>query len=464
MLRGLQLDPLSEEPRDDSTLLQSRVKKAGAPAQRGKSRKLHQLQLPTQHLALAPTAHAAGGGRLTRSAAADAAAAEVVLGLAGASPLSAPPSHVPSPTVGTLSSLMRPPSTTVSPAVDQGPAATASLPAASRPQSAAVPSLPAMQPSSVASPGQHQAAAARVPPGCRLPVAALLPLHPAGAANADSQMVLATSSAPRGSPPSKALHPPPQGVRHQLDLALPAAALLPSVSLSASASSRLEDLLKDPAAALARFAREAAGLLADVEVPRAPRPHRLPSVQSTPGWRCALTLPCSADDGFQSMRGVGPLPAPAALDSAPHEYSAIPARPMMASDFARFTKGHNALVSHQFSWQPSKPAGPTGHLALPSGLPELMFHYLMALTPWQTKAVLMRLLSLCMTLWQRQSSLPVLPVAALLSCISYHPLYPEGSLTPQMPATLTLSMPQFPGGLQPLVSPCYEPNKCSLPT
>lgn len=66
------------------------------------------------------------------------------------------------------------------------------------------------------------------------------------------------------------------------------------------------------------------------------------------------------------MRGVGPLSAPAALDSAVHEYSAIPARPMMASDFARFTTSHNALVSRQFSWQPSKPAGPTGHLALPS--------------------------------------------------------------------------------------------------
>ena len=38
--------------------------------------------------------------------------------------------------------------------------------------------------------------------------------------------------------------------------------------------------------------------------------------------------------------------------------------------------------------------------------------------------------------------------AALLSCISYHLLYAEGSLTPQMLSTLTLSMPQFPGGLQ----------------
>ena len=253
MLRGLQLGPLSEEPFDNSAFPQSRVKKVVAPAQRGKSGKLHQLQLPSQHLALAPAAHAAGGGRLTRSAAADAAAAEVMLGLAGASPLAAAPSQDPSPT-GTLSSLMGPPSTTVPPAVDQGPAATASLPAASRPQSPAFSSLPG----SVASPGQ-QAAAATVPPGCRLPVAALVPLHPSGAANADSQMVLATSSAPRGSPPSLPLHPPPQGVRHQLDLALPAAALLPSVSLSATASSTLEDLLKDPAAALALFAREAAG-------------------------------------------------------------------------------------------------------------------------------------------------------------------------------------------------------------
>ncbi len=379
MLRGLQLGPLSEEPFDNSAFPQSRVKKVVAPAQRGKSGKLHQLQLPSQHLALAPAAHAAGGGRLTRSAAADAAAAEVMLGLAGASPLAAAPSQDPSPT-GTLSSLMGPPSTTVPPAVDQGPAATASLPAASRPQSPAFSSLPG----SVASPGQ-QAAAATVPPGCRLPVAALVPLHPSGAANADSQMVLATSSAPRGSPPSLALHPPPQGVRHQLDLALPAAALLPSVSLSATASSTLEDLLKDPAAALALFAREAAGLLADIEVPRAPRPH-------LPGWRCALTLPCTTDDGFQRMHEVGPLPAPAALDSAPHEYSAIPTRPMMASDFARFTTGHNALVSRQFY------GNHQSLLALPvtwpchqfqAGLSELMFNYLMALTPWPTKAVLM---------------------------------------------------------------------------
>ncbi len=133
-----------------------------------------------------------------------------------------------------------------------------------------------------------------------------------------------------------------------------------------SSSSRLEDLLKDPAAALALFAREAAGLLADIVVPRAPRPHRLPSVQSTPGWRCALTLPCPAHDGFQRMREVGPLPAAAALDIAPHQYSVLPARPMMASDFASFTTGHNTLLSCQFSWQPSKPAGPTGHLALPS--------------------------------------------------------------------------------------------------
>ncbi len=114
MLRGLQLDPLSEQPFDNSALLQSRVKNAVAPAQRGKSGKLHQLQLPSQHLALAPAAHATGRGRLTRSA--DAAAAEVMLGWAGASALSAPPTHDPSPTVGTLSSLMGPPSRAVSPA------------------------------------------------------------------------------------------------------------------------------------------------------------------------------------------------------------------------------------------------------------------------------------------------------------------------------------------------------------
>jgi len=127
MLRGLQLDPLSEEPHDNSASLQSCVTKAVAPAWRGKYRK---LQLPSQHLALAPTAHTAAGGRLTRSAAADAAAAEVMLGLAGASACSATPSHDPSPTVGTASSLMGPPSTAVSPVVDQGPVATASLSAA----------------------------------------------------------------------------------------------------------------------------------------------------------------------------------------------------------------------------------------------------------------------------------------------------------------------------------------------
>ncbi len=365
MLRGLQLDPLSQEPHDNSATLQSRVTKAVAPAQRGNYRKLPQLQLPSQHLALAPTAHAAGGGRLTRSAAADAAAAEVMLGLAGASACSAAPSHDPSPTVGTPSSPMGPPSTAVSPAVDQGPVAAASLPAASRLQSAAFPSLPAMQPGSIVLPGQHQAATAS--PGCLLPVADLVSAHPAGAAIADSQMVLAHSSAPRGSPPSKASYPPPQGVRHQLDPGPSSAALLPTMRLSATAFSTLEDLLKDPAAALALSAREAAGPLADVEVPKAPRPRRLCSAQSTPGWRCALTLPSTSDDRFQRMREVGPLPAPAALDSAAHEYSAVPARPMMASNPARFTTGHNALVSRHLSWQPSKPGGPTGDLALPSG-------------------------------------------------------------------------------------------------
>ncbi len=322
MLRGLQLDPLSEEPHDNSASLQSCVTKAVAPAWRGKYRK---LQLPSQHLALAPTAHTAAGGRLTRSAAADAAAAEVMLGLAGASACSATPSHDPSPTVGTASSLMGPPSTTVSPAVDQGPVATASLSAASRPQSPAPPSLPAMQAGSIAAPGQHQAAAATAPPGCLLPVAALVSIHPAGAAIADSQMVPANSSSPSGSPSLKASYPPPQGVTHQLDPAPPSAALLPTVRLSPTAFSTLKDLLEDPAAALALSAREAAGLLADVEVPRA-----------------------------------------AALDNAAHENSAIPAQPMVASGLARSRTGRSSSVPRHLLWQSSEPAGPTGDLAVPS--------------------------------------------------------------------------------------------------
>lgn len=123
---------------------------------------------------------------------------------------------------------------------------------------------------------------------------------------------------------------------------------------------------------------------------------------------------------------------------------------------AIFHGNHQSLVALPVTWPCHQ---------VQAGLPELMLHNdLVALTLWQTQAVLMILLSLRMIPRQRQSSLPVLPVAALLSCISYHPLYPDGSLMPQMPATLTLSMPQFPGGLQPLVSPCYEPYKCSVPT
>ena len=81
-------------------------------------------------------------------------------------------------------------------------------------------------------------------------------------------------------------------------------------------------------------------------------------------------------------------------------------------------------------------------------------------------------LSLCLTPWQRRSTLPVLPVAALLCCISDHPLYPDQSLLPQTASTLTssrtygswtLSVPQLPGELQPLVSTCYEPHKYLAP-